>query len=133
VPVAARDLKKAGLQDFDAILELPEMQFSEQPVGNIFLPTPVCINTSVAPESHAYPAPRFVEVAKAFGKNGSVHSICDDDFSGALSAIVDRIGSQLEVTTGGCTQDSDCPEAWYCATAPDAGTGQCVNPGCGIM
>jgi hypothetical protein len=36
----------------------------------------------------AFPAPRLVELAKSFGENGLVQSICSDDFSSAVDPVL---------------------------------------------
>jgi hypothetical protein len=43
----------------------------------------------------AYPPRRIVEVAKGFGANGMVQSICQEDFGPAVDAIVRTIGRRL--------------------------------------
>jgi hypothetical protein len=43
----------------------------------------------------AYPARRIVEVARGFGANGTVHSICQEDLGPAMDAIIDVIAKQL--------------------------------------
>jgi hypothetical protein len=43
----------------------------------------------------AYPARRIVEVARAFGANGLVRSICESSFEGAIDSIVEAIVRQL--------------------------------------
>jgi hypothetical protein len=43
----------------------------------------------------AYPPRRIVEVARGFGANGSVQSICQEDFGPAIDTIVERIAGQL--------------------------------------
>ena len=45
---------------------------------------PACVTLN----GKAAPARRIVEVAKSFGKNGIVQSICQDDFGPAIDAIV---------------------------------------------
>lgn len=99
IPVDAELLTTStGEQDFAAILAHDDMQF--RPVvgknDNRF-PEPAC----VFGEADAYPARRLVEVARGFGKNGIVRSICQDDFSGALGAIIDKIADQLQ---GACLE-----------------------------
>jgi len=107
VPLEAESLYAGDIQDFDAILGLKSMQFREaEPSTNgTILPEPACTSAS----GTAYPARRFVEVAKGFGRNGVVRSICSDDFSGALDAVVQKLATQL---TGACfdeavTRDSE--------------------------
>lgn len=43
----------------------------------------------------AYPPRRIVQLAKAFGQNGIVQSICQDDFGPAMTAIIDVIASRI--------------------------------------
>ena len=45
--------------------------------------------------SRAYPPRRIVQVAKGFGENGVVQSICQDDFGPAMDAIIEVIARQL--------------------------------------
>jgi hypothetical protein len=45
--------------------------------------------------STAFPPRRIVELAKLFGSNGIVQSICQDDFGPAMSAIINIIAKQL--------------------------------------
>jgi len=49
--------------------------------------------------TNAKPAVRFVKVAKGFGENGVVQSICADSFAPAVNLIIDKISKQL---TGAC-------------------------------
>jgi hypothetical protein len=46
--------------------------------------------------STAYPPRRIVEVARGFGKNGFVQSICQDDFAPAMDLLITRIAQALE-------------------------------------
>jgi hypothetical protein len=43
----------------------------------------------------ADPPRRIVQVARGFGANGLVQSICQADFTPALDAIVAKLGTQL--------------------------------------
>jgi hypothetical protein len=45
--------------------------------------------------SVAYPPRRIVELAQLFGANGRVQSICQDDFSPAMNAIVDMMAHRI--------------------------------------
>jgi hypothetical protein len=47
------------------------------------------------PMARAYPPRRIVEVAKGFGANGVIASICQEDFTPAINAIIDVIAKQL--------------------------------------
>jgi len=63
---------------------------------------PACVRTDKdGNQSTAYPARRIVELAKGFGENGIVQSICQDDFEPTIDAIVDRIANRV-VKGSGC-------------------------------
>jgi hypothetical protein len=82
-----------GNDDPDSILALDEMQFA---VGTGGLPRQSCVS---AQGDVAYPPRRFLEVAKAFGDDAVLHSICDDSFAPALDRLIERIASKL---SGNC-------------------------------
>ena len=79
---------------YDSILADPRMQEMVDPDrtpqqgGNLM---PSC-NTD---RGRAYPPRRIVEVARGFGENGIVQSICEADFRPAVDAILSRIGDRL--------------------------------------
>lgn len=87
---------------YDAILSDPRMQEQIDPAtqpgtgtGNL---RPSCIR-SVPYQTEpvtAYPPRRIVELAKLFGKNGIVQSICQDDFGPAMSAIINVIAHNVD-------------------------------------
>ena len=52
---------------------------------------PVC-DTEIG---RAYPARRVIEVARGFGVNGMVQSICEPDFGGPMSTLIRSIGRRL--------------------------------------
>jgi hypothetical protein len=60
------------------------------------LPRPAC---TTAADGSASPARRIVEVAKGFGANGVVTSICSKSYENALNKILEKITKQL---TGAC-------------------------------
>lgn len=100
VPVEPAEalVKADGTQDFDALLALEEMQFETIVDGKgRIVPRPACSFKG----ADAAPARRFVEVAKGFGPNGIVRSICQADFTSALSAITAKIANQLN---GACLE-----------------------------
>ena len=72
---------------YDNILNDPRMVKTPDPNrtveqgGNL---TPSCITDN----GRAYPPRRIVEMARRFGPNGVIQSICQSDFSGALDAII---------------------------------------------
>jgi hypothetical protein len=55
--------------------------------------TPSCVRPAIGESEPAvaYPPRRIVELAKAFGQNGIVQSICQDDFGPAMTAIINVI------------------------------------------
>jgi hypothetical protein len=81
---------------YDGILAAPAMQEVLDPRGNMDPAddnlVPSCDRGT---DALAYPPRRIVQVAKAFGQNGVVQSICQEDFSPAVNAIIDRIAGQL--------------------------------------
>jgi hypothetical protein len=82
---------------YDRILNDPRMQ---ERVTNEDMPAvshlaPSCTRTdAVGERSDAYPPRRIVEVAKAFGGNADVHSICQDDFGPAIDGLIDMTAGQ---------------------------------------
>jgi hypothetical protein len=59
--------------------------------------TPSCnrMDAATGHDLRAAPPRRIVELAKLFGAQGIVQSICQDDFAPATDAVVDLIGAQL--------------------------------------
>jgi hypothetical protein len=47
------------------------------------------------PPQKAFPPRRFIKVAKEFGENATIQSICSDDFTPAVDQIIDIIARQL--------------------------------------
>jgi hypothetical protein len=102
-----------GTQDFDAILRLDKMQIKFDGTPGLTAenaeyvndgnaqPDPACVSTVGAEPAGASPARRFVQVAKEFGKNGIIRSICAQNFGSAITAIIDKIANQLK---GACLQ-----------------------------
>jgi hypothetical protein len=91
-------------QWFDNILNAPEMQAQvdgDEAVAERRQLKPAC-SRQVSGSSEvatAQPARRLVELAKGFGPNGIVQSICQDDFSTAMDVIIDRLATRLETRT----------------------------------
>ena len=86
----------AALQQFyDGILNHALMQpvvdsnNTSDPADDLIRPS---CNTA---RGTAFPPRRIVEVAKGFGPNGIVQSICQEDLGPAVDAIVDRIAAKL--------------------------------------
>jgi hypothetical protein len=52
---------------------------------------PVCAGTGAV----AYPARRISELAREFGSNGLVQSICQQDFSTAVGFALQRIAARM--------------------------------------
>lgn len=80
-------------QSLEQILARNDMQFREQNLGFISTPVPVC--TARGGAGSAAPARRIVQVAQGFGDNGVVTSICEDDYAGALNAVIGKIAGKL--------------------------------------
>ncbi|MGD8863639.1 MAG: hypothetical protein PVI30_26730 [Myxococcales bacterium] len=87
---------------YDDLLDADEMQEMEDPNrtpeqgGNL---TPSCVTET----GRAYPPRRIVEVARGFGVNGVVQSICQSDFAPAIDPILQRVASQLG---GACLEEA---------------------------
>jgi hypothetical protein len=73
------------------------MQLVPEEVGSTWLWTPACVreegNTEV---TRAWPARRFVELAQSFGDRGYVYSICNADWSPAMSELAQLIPLKTE-------------------------------------
>ena len=79
---------------YDFLLNRTEMQAVPDALGQKL--NPACISgAGTMEESNAEPARRIVEVARGFGANGVVQSICQDSFLPAIDAIIDVIANQL--------------------------------------
>ncbi|MEY4576565.1 MAG: hypothetical protein RL701_1268 [Pseudomonadota bacterium] len=107
---------------YDHILDDPRMQqvpdeFTGTGKGNL---KTSCERTTPGEDVAvvAYPPRRIVELAQAFGENGMVQSICQDDFTGALDKILDAMAKPLAEM---CTPESlvrgndglvDCKMYW---------------------
>jgi hypothetical protein len=85
VPLAAQTQG----QSLSEILQRPEMRFRETLTGA----APACTATGGA--GTATPARRIVETAIGFGENGVITSICENDYSAALDAIIGKIAGKL--------------------------------------
>jgi hypothetical protein len=88
-----------GAAELQMILDRPDMQFMVQrnQSGTDDEPVPTCISESG--DGSAAPGRRYLEVAKAFGDNGVVTSICEDEYNSLLQVLIDKIAMQL---TGAC-------------------------------
>jgi hypothetical protein len=85
------------------LLEDPRMQLQTDTLG-----TPSPDDDSLVPvcetrSAKAYPARRIVQVAQAFGENGLLQSICQDDLGPMLSALLDRIANRMRSPMEGPT------------------------------
>jgi hypothetical protein len=81
---------------YRSILDHPAMQATVNDNGTPADPlddqiNPSCLGTA----SKAYPPRRIVEVARGFGPNGIVQSICQSDFTPAVNAIIDLISTKI--------------------------------------
>lgn len=84
---------------YDTILSDPRMKQTPDSLvntgtGNL---NPSCTRPVPGEDvpSTAYPPVRIVQLAKAFGENGIVQSICQDDFGPAMVQIINIIARQL--------------------------------------
>jgi len=80
------------------LLADPQMRYAlddrdtpDEPADDLFVAS--CTDAEGAPV--AFPPRRIVEVARGFGTNGFVHSICEDDFSAATGLLIRRIAAAL--------------------------------------
>ena len=103
--LADTDFADPGARDrfFDAVLKDSRMQPGiqrNQPVEQgIASLRPSCVAPPDAREVEphlAFPAPRIVELAKAFGENAMVQSICSDSFSALVDPVV-RVRERLSL------------------------------------
>jgi len=78
---------------YDAILSHPKMQETVDDRGTPEPADDTLVSSCETATGPAYPPRRIVQVARGFGANGIVQSICQDDFGPAIMAIVDRIAS----------------------------------------
>jgi hypothetical protein len=81
---------------FDGLLAAPAMIETLDPRGNADPAddnlVPSCDRGT---DAKAYPPRRIVQVAKGFGANGVIQSICQEDFGPAMDAIIEVIAKQL--------------------------------------
>lgn len=102
--LAGVDFKDDKSRDafYDRILADPRMQQVVDPAtmpgmgkGNL---RPSCAYPVPTPEgiSTAYPPVRIVQLAKRFGENGIVQSICQEDFGPAMDAILNVITGKID-------------------------------------
>jgi len=99
---AGLDFKDTVMRDkfYDRVLNDPRMQEVIDPTTNPGLGagnlTPSCSRMDATGQpSTAYPPRRIVQLAKSFGEQGIVQSICQDDFAPAIDAVVELIARQL--------------------------------------
>jgi len=70
------------------------MQFEENPLKPGF-PRMSCTGVTGTRIDSAYPPRRFLEVAKAFGDQAVLHSICAETYAPAIDRVVSKIVSAL--------------------------------------
>lgn len=98
------DLSDAAAVDgyYATMLGAPPMQEVADPSsGPNQMLAPSCVraipNGSGEPLlQKAYPPRRIVEVARGFGRNGVIESICQDDFTGVADTLLKRVFDTLE-------------------------------------
>ncbi len=82
--------------DYDALMSDPRMTetIDSSSAGDL---VPSC---NVEGLGTAFPPTRIVEVARGFGDNGVVQSICQADFTPAIDAVLTRVAARV---SGACT------------------------------
>jgi len=89
---------------YQAILSNPLMQERIRQDGQNLEPSCTLANPAYDPndpnsaefQTKAYPARRITEMARGFGENGVIESICQANFTGAMDAIIRAISRQAE-------------------------------------
>jgi hypothetical protein len=70
----------------------PNSQGAGDPANDLTTPVPACVSlTGDTVVTNAFPAARVVKTAQGFGRNGVVRSICAEDYSPAVEAIIERV------------------------------------------
>jgi hypothetical protein len=131
---------RARDQYYDRILSDARMQerpvMEDQPSLANVAASCTRLDASGEPAS-AYPPVRLVQVAKAFGRNAVVQSICQDDFGPAMDAIIDVLVEALDAVClpRPLVRKSDgkvgCNVVWELpkpGTAPDSTPTTCALP-----
>jgi hypothetical protein len=90
---------------YDRILDDSRMQQVIDPASNPGMGTgnlqTSCTRTDAQGQTAtAYPPRRIVELAKSFGDNGMVQSICQDDFTPAIDAVIDMMAHRISEPCG---------------------------------
>jgi hypothetical protein len=102
VDAAARDqldFANAAKRDayYDNILSDPRMKETLDGQSGLHAGTPTeLVPTCTSALGRAYPARRFVELAKRFGADSLIQSICGDSFGSPIDQIVERITVHLD-------------------------------------
>jgi hypothetical protein len=84
-----------GILDDARMQEVIDATRTPEQGGNL---TPSCssdLDQDGVDESRAFPPRRLVEVARRFGPNGFVQSICQGDFAPAVDALMDRMAERM--------------------------------------
>lgn len=91
-------LVHSGEDEIDALLARADMQISVR--RNQLNTADELVPTCIGPSGDGYAAPsrRLVTLAKAFGDNGLVASICEDEFFAPVKTLVDKTAAQLSRT-----------------------------------
>jgi hypothetical protein len=92
---------EARAQLYDELLADPQMQERVEDSG-----TPDPHDDTIRPActtdlAIAYPARRITELARAFGANGAVQSICQPDFADAVGFVLERVAARMRDPLGG--------------------------------
>jgi len=87
--------EQARSEFYDQLLRDPAMQIVKEHRGTDSPNDDRLTNACQSVRGSATPAVRMVELARAFGINGTVHSICETDFGATLDAITQSIQARL--------------------------------------
>ena len=82
--------------DYTAILSDPRMTETLDPS----MPNRLTPSCNVEGRGVAFPPRRIVQVAESFGANGVVQSICQEDFTPVVDAILQRVAARVSGSCG---------------------------------
>jgi hypothetical protein len=85
----------SGSDAIELLLARPDMQFGVRRNAAMTADEPVASCVSASGDGSAAPARRYLELAEAFGDNGLVTSICEDQYGAIAEAVIGRVGAQL--------------------------------------
>jgi hypothetical protein len=91
-----------GTPKFDLVLADPRMQNVTDDRGTPDNPSDDGLRPScMTADGPSFPPRRLVEVAKGFGVDGVIGSLCDDDFGATTGRIIEAIGGRMVIASAG--------------------------------